>query len=127
MTPLSNLPRWVFRVAAFYGILVLLPQYFLELGLGPALPEPMQRPEQFYGFVGVALVWQLAFLLIAADPIRYRRLMLVGVLEKLAFAVPVALLFVAGRVDAAVLVFGMIDLMLGLAFIAAFRATPSLP
>jgi len=70
----------VFLVAGIYGIVVLLPQYFVEWAL--ALPMPMRRPEQFYGFIGVALTWQFLFLVIARDVERYRPLMLVGVLEK---------------------------------------------
>jgi hypothetical protein len=48
--------RRVFLVAGMYGIVVLVPQYFVELGL-PALIE---RPEHFYGFIGVALAWQVS-------------------------------------------------------------------
>lgn len=40
-----------------------------------------------YGFIGVAAAWQVAFLLIAQDPLRYRLLILPGILEKLGFGV----------------------------------------
>ena len=63
----------------FYGIAVLVPQDFVELGL-PAL---MERPEHYYGFIGVALAWQFVFLIVASDVMRYRPLMLAGVLDKL--------------------------------------------
>lgn len=65
----------VFMIAGIYGIIVLLPQYLLEAGIGLPLPGPITRPEHFYGFIGVALVWQFAFLLIARDVRRYRPLM----------------------------------------------------
>jgi hypothetical protein len=116
-------PRRVFFWAGVYGLLVLAPQYLLELGIGPPLPGPIERPEHFYGFIGVALAWQLVFLLIARDVQRYRLLMLPAIVEKLAFGVPVLLLFAAGRVGADVLVFGCIDLALGVLFLLAFRAT----
>jgi hypothetical protein len=115
--------RRVFLVAGIYGILVLAPQYLIELGIGPPIPGPIAHPEFFYGFIGVALAWQFAFLLIARDVRRYRPLMLVGVLEKLAFGLAVPLLFAAGRVDGKVLVAGVIDLTLGAFFVAAYRAT----
>jgi hypothetical protein len=111
--------RRVFLVAGVYGIVVLAPQYFVELGL-PAL---MERPEQFYGFIGVALAWQFAFLIIASDVVRYRSLMLAGVLEKLSFGVPVAILYLVDRVSTGVLVAGTLDLILGALFVAAFMAT----
>lgn len=111
--------RRVFLVAGVYGIVVLAPQYFVELGL-PAL---MNRPEHFYGFVGVALAWQFGFLIIATDVARYRSLMLAGVLEKLSFGVPVAILYLVDRVSTGVLLAGMLDLILGALFVAAFMAT----
>ena len=111
--------RRVFLVAGVYGIVVLAPQYFVELGL-PAL---MERPEHFYGFIGVALAWQFAFLIIASDVVRYRSLMLAGVLEKLSFGAPVAILYLADRVSIGVLLAGTLDLILGALFVAAFIAT----
>src|SRR5687768_8794387 len=93
----------VFLLAGLYGILVLAPQYLAESGAGLALPEPIRNPEHFYGFVGLALVWQLVFLLISRDVERYRPLMLVAVLEKLAFGMPVLILYARGRVNAVVL------------------------
>jgi hypothetical protein len=120
----SKFAKRVFMVAGIYGILVLLPQYLLEAGVGPGLPQPITRPEQFYGFIGVALAWQFAFLLIAHDVRRYRPLMLVGVVEKLAFGLPVALLYARERVGADVLAFGVIDLVLGALFVLAYRSTP---
>ena len=112
----------VFLVAGIYGILVLAPQYLAESGAGLALPEPIRNPEHFYGFVGLALVWQLVFLLIARDVERYRPLMLIAVLEKLAFGLPVLILYARGRVNAIVLSFGLIDLVLGVMFLAAYVA-----
>ena len=119
---LSN-PKFASRVflfAGIYGILVLAPQYLAETGAGLALPEPIRNPEHFYGFVGLALVWQLVFILISRDVERFRPLMLLAVLEKLAFGVPVLLLYARDRVNAIVLAFGLVDLVLGVLFLAAF-------
>jgi len=115
--------RRVFLAAGAYGLVVLLPQYFLEDLIGRAYPPPITHPEHFYGFVGLALVWQLAFLLIASDPIRYRPLMPIAVLEKAAFAIPTFLLFAAGRVAAATTAVAGLDALLGVLFVAAWRAT----
>jgi len=115
--------RRVFGVAGVYGLVVLLPQYFLEQQIGRDYPPPITHPEHFYGFVGLALVWQLAFLLIARDPVRYRALMPIAVLEKAAFAIPTFLLFVSGRVAAATTAVAGIDALLGVFFFAAWRMT----
>jgi hypothetical protein len=111
----------VFLVAGIYGIVALLPQYFVEWRLD--LPVPIARPEHFYGFIGVALSWQFVFLLIARDVWRYRPLMLVGVLEKLSFGLAVVILYGAGRVSVGVLSAGAIDLALGAMFVLAHSAS----
>ena len=118
--------RRVFLLAGSYGIVVLLPQYFVEWSLD--LPAPIAQPEHFYGFIGVALSWQFVFLLIAHDVGRYRPLMLMGVLEKLSFSLAVVMLYAAGRVSAGVLGAGAIDLALGGLFVLAFlRSRDSAP
>lgn len=114
-----NAPRWVrlwFRLAAIYGLVALLPQFFL--------PQPAGAELVAYGFIGTASAFQLVFWVIGGDPARYRALMLPGVAEKLAFGVPAVALFAAGKVPGAVLAFGVIDLLLGLGFLLAWRATP---
>ncbi|MFP5355042.1 MAG: hypothetical protein ACLGIK_07790 [Gemmatimonadota bacterium] len=125
MSTSLGFPKRVFQVAAIYGLLVLLPQYLVELGLGSAEPVRLARPEYFYGFVGVAVAWQLVFLLIAHDVRRYRPLMLLAVVEKLAFGLAVVPLFAAHRIAVDMLAAGLIDLALGAFFVLAYRATPS--
>ena len=115
--------RRVFLVAGLYGIVALAPQYFVELGL----PTLIERPEHFYGFIGVALAWQFIFLIVASDVIRYRPLMLAGVLEKLSFGAAVAILYLVERVSIGVLLAGTVDLVLGALFVAAFFSLRSPP
>lgn len=106
----------VYLFAAIYGVIVLLPQYFLESQLVP----PTTHPEQFYGFVGIALAWQFAFILISRDVARYHLLMPVTVLEKLAFGIPAWMLYLQGRAAPEVVVVGSIDLLLGTLFTISF-------
>jgi hypothetical protein len=115
--------RRVFTMAAIYGILVLAPQYFLEAQIGRDYPPPITHPEHFYGFVGVALAWQFAFLLIGRDPARYRPLMPIAVLEKLAFGVPAVVLYLQGRLHVHVLGAGLLDLVLGALFAISYVKT----
>ena len=115
--------RRVFQVAAIYGLLVLVPQYFLEGKTGRDFPPAITHPEYFYGFIGVAVAWQLAFLVVARDPVRYRPLMPVAVVEKLAFGVPAIVLYATGRLSGQMLGAGLIDLTLGVLFVIAFIRT----
>jgi hypothetical protein len=116
--------RRTFRIAGVYGLLVLLPLYFLEARIGRDTPPPITHPEHFYGFVGVAVAWQVAFLVIARDPVRFRPLMIAGVLEKASFGVPAVALWLGGRLATSVLAFGLIDLALGVLFVVAYLRTP---
>src|SRR5215213_3617761 len=113
----------VYTIAGVYGLIVMLPQYFLEERIGRDTPPSITHPEYFYGFIGIVIVWQIAFLVIARDPARFRPIMPVTVLEKLVFAVPVMVLCAQGRVAATALVFGGIDIVLGVLFLLSYRRT----
>jgi hypothetical protein len=112
--------RWLFWIAGAYGLLVLVPQYFLE----PQIDPPLVHPEHFYGFVGVAVAWQVAFLIIGCNPPRYRLLMIPSVLEKFSFGVAAVALLSLARAPAIVAAFGAVDLALGALFVVAFFACP---
>jgi hypothetical protein len=55
------------------------------------------------------------------DPVRYRLLMIPSALEKLSFAVAVAVLYWQERVPGIVAGFAAVDFVLGLLFWRAFR------
>ena len=65
---------------------------------------------------GAASVFQLVYLTIARDPVRFRPLMPLAVLAKLNFFVAVAILFALGRTQFWSLALVSVDLLLGLAF-----------
>lgn len=115
--------RWLYTIAGIYGLLVLAPQYFMEEMIGRDYPPPITHPEFFYGFIGVALAWQVLFLILGRDPARYRPMMIPSVLEKLSFAMPVLVLYAKNRTSTATLAFGLVDLTLGVLFIAAYIKT----
>lgn len=115
--------RRLFLTAGVYGIVVLLPQYFLEAKTGRDFPPPITHPEYYYGFIGVALAWQVLFLIISRDPVRYRLMMIPSVLEKASFGVAAIILFLFGRVSPVMLGFAIIDLILGALFVAAYVKT----
>ena len=115
--------RWMFGLAGTYGLLLLVPYYFMEDLIGREYPPAITHPEFFYGFVGTAAAWQVAFLLIARDPARYRPLMPAAMLEKASFGFAAIWLFQQGRIPGSALAFAGIDLLLGVGFVAAFIAT----
>jgi hypothetical protein len=110
----------VFQIAGIYGLAVLLPQYFMEDRLGRDFPPPLNHPEHFYGFVGVAAAWQVAFLIIARDPARYRLMMIPGMLEKLSFGAAAVVLYANHRIPPTLLAFGVVDLIWAALFLFAY-------
>lgn len=112
-------------IAGIYGLIVLLPQYFLEVKTGRDFPPAITHPEFYYGFVGVTVAWQVLFLFLATNPERYRPLMIPAVLEKIVFIVPVAVLFLRHRVSSLMLVPAALDLVLAALFVVAYAKTNS--
>jgi hypothetical protein len=74
--------------------------------------------------VGTALAWQIAFLFIAKGPSRHRPLMIPSVFEKFAHGTVVVILVAQGRMHPSDIVFGGIDLLLGILFVIAYFKTP---
>lgn len=113
----------VYTVAGIYGLIALLPQYFLEEKTGRDYPPAITHTEYYYGFIGVALAWQVLFLILARDPVRYRAMMIPTILEKASFGIAVIVLFILNRVGAIMLGAGIVDLILGALFVVSYAKT----
>jgi hypothetical protein len=116
--------KLVFLIAGIYGLIVVVPLYFLEEKTGRDYPPPITHPEYYYGFVGVTVAWQILYLLISTNPIRYRPIMIPPMLAKSSFVIAVAILFLQGRVSGTMLGASMIDLLLVVLFFLAYLRTP---
>jgi hypothetical protein len=114
----------VFRIAGIWGFLIVAPLYFIFDLIGKNDPPPITHPAFYYGFAGIALVWQFAFLIIAGDPVRFRPLMIAAIAEKLAYSVPLLILISQKRTSPNDLVFAGIDLLLCVLFLWAYVRTP---
>jgi len=116
----------VFWIAGIWGLLVITPLYFLFDIIGQKDPPAITHPGFFYGFVGLALAWQVAFCFMATDPVRYRPLMIPSILEKATWTIAVVTLVLQGRMHDSDLVFAGTDCLLGLLFVIAyFKTKPS--
>jgi hypothetical protein len=73
--------------------------------------------------VGTARAWQLAFLLIARDPVRLRPMMIPSMVEKFAYGIAIVVLVMQGRTRPTDLVFAATDTLLGILFVAAWVKT----
>ena len=115
----------VFLIAGIYGVLVLTPMYFMEAKTGRDFPPAINHPEYYYGFIGLALVFQILFLIISANPVRYRPVMVAAILEKISFVIPVLILFSQGRVAYMMVVVAMPDLIFFVLFSISYFKTPA--
>ena len=113
----------VFGIAAIWGVLIITPLYFMFDVIGRNDPPPITHPGFFYGFADAALAWQIAFFFIAKDPVRHRPLMIPSMFEKFSYGTAVVLLVLQGRMHSSDLVFGAVDLLLGLLFVVAYLKT----
>jgi hypothetical protein len=120
-----NFAKRIFLIAGIYGLIVLLPQYLLEEKNGRDFPPPITHPEYYYGFVGVAVTWQIVFFILSRDPVRYRAMMIPAILEKASFGIPLVILFALNRLSVTMLAVGVVDLILGSLFVVAYLRTPS--
>ena len=118
-----KIARWSFLIAGIWGVFVLTPLYFLEKKTGIDHPPAITHPEYYYGFVGVALAWQVLFLVIARDPQRFRPAMLAAMFEKFSFVISTYVLYALGRVDSTMVAAASADLVLGILFVISFFKT----
>jgi hypothetical protein len=117
----------VFITAGVWGIVVLLLLNFLVDVTGRRYAPPTECPQFFYGFLFVAMAWQVGFLVVGSNPERFRLLMLPCTIEKLGFVATLVMLRSQDRISNADAAAVVPDLLLGLLFIAAFAKTRKMP
>jgi len=112
--------RWIFIIAGIYGIIIITPMFFSEYQIGIDYPPAITHPEYYYGFGFVTLAWQILFLFIAINPVKYKLMIIPAILEKIPAGIALIVLFSQQRISSIMLSGGIIDIILGLLFIAAF-------
>jgi len=113
--------RRVLQVAGIYGLLVIVPMFFMEARIGLDNPPAITHPEYFYGFLCVTLAWQVLFLFMAQEPARYRALLIPSVLEKIGFPIAALVLFSQQRVPLLTVGFSIVDLVFAVLFVVSYR------
>jgi hypothetical protein len=115
--------RTVFLVAGIWGVVVLVPLYRRVDLTGHRYAPPTDYPQFFYGFLSVAMAWQIAFLIIALNPSRLRPQMVPAVIEKFGFVLTVVVLDAQTRISSKDMLVIAPDLLLGILFVIALTLT----
>lgn len=113
----------VFLIAGIYGLLVTFPLYFMEAKVSADYPPALNHPEYYYSFVGVTVVWQILFLFISRDPLRFRPVMIFCSLEKTPLVPTFLILFPRGLFPQVWIPLMVIDLAFGILFFISYRKT----
>ena len=119
--------KYVFLIGGIYGLFATVPLYFMEGKIAIDSPPAINHPEYFYSFAGVTAVWQILFLFISRDPVRYRPLMIPCVLEKTPILIALCILGPQGRFPQLWYSFNIIDLSIGALFLVAYFTTKEQP
>jgi hypothetical protein len=118
--------RYVFAAAGVWGVLVVTPLFWMADLIGRQYPPAIGHPDFYVGFIVVTLAWQMAFLIIAIDPVRFRPLILAAMVEKFGYVAALVTLFRQGRIAVGQFAVCGPDLVLGVLFMVAFvRSRPS--
>jgi hypothetical protein len=116
----------VFWAAGAFGVLLLTPLYFTFDLAGRLDPPPITHPQFYYGFVGVALVWQFVYCAIATDPVRFGPMMIFSALAKGSYVGTLLVLYFQDRISPVQAATGIPDALLMILFVAAFLKTRKL-
>lgn len=115
--------RTIFLVAGVWGVAVLTPLFFLTDISGRVYPPPTSYPHFFYGFLVVAMAWQIAFLVIGWNPLQYRPLMVPAMIEKFGFVSTLSVMYARGIIPSEDAIAAVPDFVLGVFFIVAWMMT----
>lgn len=115
----------VFRIAGIWGSLILCPLYFMSDAIGRKDPPAVTHLEYYFGFLSVTLAWQLAFFIIANDPVRFRPMIIASIAEKVFYFASIIVLCSFGLVSKATGVATLPDFILAALFTVAYGKTKS--
>jgi hypothetical protein len=119
--------RSVFVLAGVWGIAVLTPLFFLVDVTGRPYRAPLDYPHFYYGFLAIAMAWQVAFFVIGSDPSRYRLFMIPAFLEKAGYVITTTVLYSQGRISTDDANTAIPDSVLLVLFVVAFVKTRPAP
>jgi hypothetical protein len=109
-----KLAKWIFLIAGGFGLLSTVPLLFTEN------PAGVEQPEFYYGFVCLAICWQILYLVLSSDPPRFRPMMIPAFLAKVSGTIALTWLYLLSRVSIQWLAIGTVDGIFAVLFVVAY-------
>jgi len=122
-----NIAKWIFRIAGIYGLVVMIPIAFAEKLIEQIMPPAVNHPEFFYGFVLLNISWQVLYLILSRDPLRFRPLMVPAFIAKASAPLALGWLVMQGRIPSQWVTTAILDGVFALLFLIAYWITGSAP
>ena len=101
----------------------MVPILFAENQIEQIMPPAVNHPEFFYGFVILNMCWQVLYLFIAKDPIRFRPMMIPSFFAKASGPVALTWLFLQGRISSQWITTTILDGAFAILFLVSFWVT----
>ena len=114
--------KWTFRTAGVFGLSVMIPMLFVENLIEQIMPPSVNHPEFFYGFVVLNICWQILYLFLAKDPIRFRPMMIPAFLAKASAPVALMWLYLQGRISSQWITTSIMDGVFAILFLVSYWA-----
>ena len=118
-----KLAKWTFRTAGVFGLIVMIPMLFVENLIEQIMPPSVNHPEFFYGFVVLNICWQILYLFLAKDPIRFRPMMIPAFLAKASAPVALIWLYLQRRISSQWITTSIMDGVFAILFLVSYWAT----
>ena len=115
--------KWVFRTAGVFGLIVMLPMVFAEKLIEQVMPPAVNHPEFFYGFVILNICWQVLYIFLSRDPLRFRPLMIPAFFAKASGPVALIWLYLQGRISSQWITTTILDGVFAFLFLVAYWVT----
>lgn len=112
-----RLAKWTFLTAGVLGLLSTVPLLFTENAVG------VKQPEFYYGFVCLDICWQILYLFLSSDTVRYRPMMIPAFLAKGTGTIALTWLYLLARVSSQWIIIGAVDGVFAVLFLLAYWAT----
>lgn len=112
-----KLAKWIFLIVGIFGLLSTIPLVFAEKATA------VKQPEFYYGFVFLNICWQILYLFLSTDPVRYRPMMIPAFVAKGSGTVALTWLYLLGQVSTQWIIIGAFDGLFAALFLVAFWTT----